>query len=124
MTSDTDRGSLDASPPPLKFARREAVFVLSLWLFTLLYTVGYCYLFGYVKHTPPPRVLGFTIDLSRFDRSPADLHLIFGVPDWMFWGVLAPWFVCWVLTTWFSFFFFKDEDLGEDLFGIEEQLGE
>jgi hypothetical protein len=97
----------------LKYARREAIFVMGLWLASFLYTVIYCYWFGYLKH-PPLNFLGIQLDFSRLDRSPSDLKLIYGIPDWVVWGVGLPWLVCLVLTVWFSLAFMKDEELGED----------
>ena len=81
--------------PVLRSSRREAIVVLILWLCALTYTVGYCSLFGY-------------------QRSLESLTFILGFPDWVFWGVIAPWAVCLVLSYWFSSFFMRDEDLGED----------
>lgn len=81
--------------PVLKSARREALVVLVLWLAAMTYTVTYCYLFGY-------------------GRSLEELTFILGFPDWVFWGIIAPWAVCLVLSYWFSHLFMRDEDLGED----------
>lgn len=100
---------------PLKYALREALFVMAVWLATLAYTVACCYLFGYSKH-PPLHFFGMTLDLTRFDRQPQTVRFLFGVPDWVLWGVGVPWLVSLVLTVWFCFRFMKDEELGEDLF--------
>lgn len=104
-----------ASVPSLKYARREAMFVMGLWAVTLVYTVVYCYVFGYSQHDVS------LVNLSHLDRKVENLRLIFGVPDWVFWGVGLPWFVCVILTVWFSFWFMKDEDLGKD---FEAELAE
>jgi hypothetical protein len=82
--------------PVLRTARREAIVVFITWLCAMSYTVSYCYVYGY----------GRTID---------ELKFILGFPDWVFWGIVAPWAVCFVLAYWFSYFFMSDEDLGAEL---------
>lgn len=70
--------------------------VVVVWLAALTYTVGYCAVRGY----------GRAVD---------DLTFVFGVPDWVFWGIVAPWFVCAVLSWLFGTLFVRDQDLGEEL---------
>jgi len=79
----------------LQGARREALVVLAWWLTTFVYTVGYCYRNGY-------------------DRPIEDLTFVCGFPDWIFWGVVVPWVVCFLFSIWFAFFFMKDVSMGED----------
>jgi len=79
--------------PLVHCARREAGIVGLLFLITMCYTVGYCYFNGY-------------------DRDPGSLTFVYGFPDWVFWGILAPWSVCVLLSFWFSYVFMSDEDLG------------
>ena len=89
--------------PVLVSARREALVVLVLWLAALTYTVGYCYLYGYV-------------------RSLESLTFVMGIPDWVFWGVVVPWMAC-LLASWgFSFLLMADADLGEENEEAEEGL--
>ena len=59
-------------------------------------TIGFCGLYGYRTHpaAPPP--------------------LVMGIPDWVCWGVLAPWTVVLILTVWFAFWGMRDVDLGEE----------
>jgi hypothetical protein len=61
----------------------------------MAYTVTYCYLFGY-------------------NRPIESLTFVMGIPDWVFWGVVTPWFVCLVLSAFFAFVLIKDIDLGKD----------
>jgi hypothetical protein len=75
-------------------SRREARFTFWFWIASCLYTVGYCGLFAY-RPEPNPR-------------------LILGMPSWVFWGVIAPWTVCTLVTCWYATFKMTDEDLGED----------
>jgi len=66
-----------------------------MWLVAMTYTVTYCYLFGY-------------------ERSLDSLTFVWCFPDWVFWGIIAPWGVCLVLSTLFAFWVMGDESLGED----------
>jgi len=96
-------------PPPtddpvLRSARREALVVLAAWLAAMTYTVTYCYMNGY-------------------NRSTESLTFVLGFPDWVFWGIVAPWSVCVIFSFWFGATFMKDEDLGEELPEQEDELG-
>ena len=104
--------SNDTEDPVLRSSRREALVVFITWLCALTYTVSYCYVFGY-------------------DRPVSDLkfvRLFWGIafPDWVFWGIVCPWAVCFVISGWFSYVFVEDADLGEeleesdDIFGADE----
>lgn len=73
-------------------ARREAVVVIACWFVALLWTVGVSYYLGY-------------------NRPIEKLAFVMGVPDWIFWGILVPWFGCLAFTAWFSFVFMQDADL-------------
>lgn len=96
--------------PVLRSSRREAAAVMLIWLVACIYTVGYCYLFGY-------------------ERDVASITYVLGFPDWVFWGILTPWTACTILSLVLSQFVIRDDDLGEeqaeaDLAPIEEALGE
>ena len=82
--------------PVLRSARREAIVVFITWLCAMTYTVTYCYHYGY-------------------GRSLDDLKFVFGIPDWVFWGIVVPWGVCSIVAYWFSYRFMRDEDLGKEL---------
>lgn len=86
--------------PVLKNARREGLVIGAAWLASMIYTCGYCYLYGYIR---PSRPLGV-----------ADIQPVLGVPSWFLWGVLAPWGVCALFTFWFAGFVMADDDLGAD----------
>ena len=81
--------------PLLKSARREALGAFAIWLAAMIYSVGYCSLYGY-------------------DRTAESLTFILGFPDWVFWGLVLPWGVCTIISSLFAFYFMKDEDLGPD----------
>jgi hypothetical protein len=82
--------------PLLRHARREALVAFGVWLLAMCYTVGYCYLFGY-------------------GRNPRNVQLIYGVPAWVLWGVVAPWTACTVVSWWYTFGLVSDDELGPDL---------
>jgi hypothetical protein len=88
--------------PVLISARREALLVLAVWLAACVYSISVCYRLGY-------------------GRDVSTLTYVLGFPDWVFWGVVAPWTVCTALSFVLSYFVIRDEDLGEEQ--AEEQLG-
>lgn len=79
--------------PVLRSARREMIVTFVIFLCALAYTITYSYRNGY-------------------NRDPQSLTFVFGFPDWIFYGVIAPWAVCIVLCWVVSTLFFRDEDLG------------
>jgi hypothetical protein len=87
--------------PVLRSARREALLVFAIWLAACVYSVGFCYRFGY-------------------GRDAATLTYVLGFPDWVFWGIVVPWSVCTALSFVLTYFVIADEDLGEEQ--AEEQL--
>jgi hypothetical protein len=91
--------------PVVSTARREALLVLGVFVAALIYTVGYCYLRGY-------------------DRAPESLTFVVGFPDWVFWGILAPWSVCLTFSFWFGRTFMRDTDLGASSDAGDEFMGD
>jgi Protein of unknown function (DUF997) len=82
----------------LRHARREGLVIMAAWVLALAWSVGYSRLFGYADS----------------DRASHDLHLILGMPAWVFWGIVVPWAVCLLISVWFCFRFMTDDDLGRD----------
>ena len=82
--------------PVVRTARREAWASLAVWLAAMSYSVACCYFLGY-------------------RRDPATLQLIWGVPEWVLWGVVVPWTVCTIMAGLFAFVFVADVDLGKEL---------
>jgi len=100
-------------------SRREAVLILGIWGLSLIYTVSFCYLWGYLTHEPVPVAFGPDVaailgPLEGFQRDAASVGapLGLGVPDWVFYGILLPWAVCIGLTLWFCLRVFSEDDLG------------
>ncbi len=93
--------SKDAKEKPIEYdsvflnSRREAIVIFMIWLCCLAWSVPYCYLNGYT---------------DSFD--PDSFTTLFGIPTWLLVGIAAPWFLADLVTTWFCFFFMKDDDLG------------
>jgi hypothetical protein len=93
---------MNPSPKPrdqeqqlLRHARREGLLIMIVWAICLAWSVGVGYLLGY-------------------RRPAADIHLILGIPDWVFWSVVLPWLLCFLFSIWFCFRFMADDDLGKD----------
>lgn len=80
--------------PLLKSARREAIAAFVIWGAVTCYSLGYCVFYGY-------------------GRDPETLTYVLGFPDWVFWGIVAPWGVCTIGATVFALFFMTDEELPE-----------
>ena len=115
--------SLDSTrdDPVYLNCRREAMIILTIWACCLVYTVGYCYVRGYVSHEPTPYSTGPAVgamvgELEEFNRTADSLQspLGLGIPDWVFYGVVLPWVVCILLTVGFCLFVFKEEELGSE----------
>lgn len=80
---------------------REALLVSGIWLGAMIWSLSVCYLMGY-------------------DRPAADLKLVLGFPDWVFWGIVVPWLTCTVVSCIFGALFVRDGDLGIDLEETDE----
>jgi hypothetical protein len=79
----------------LRHARREGLLIMALWGLCLIWSMTFGYLMG-----------------DR--RSPGDMSLILGIPDWIFWSVVLPWGLCLAFSIWFCFRYMADDDLGQD----------
>lgn len=102
-------------------ARREAILILVVWALCGIYTVGYCYLFGYISDEPMSDSLGppagdlfDSILETRRDPESITFPLGLGIPDWVFYGVLLPWGICIAFTIWFCLFYFVEDELPEE----------
>ena len=88
--------------PLIRSARREALVAVAMWFVALVWSVGVCTTYGYVRD---PK------SLSGYGRDPESLTFVLGFPDWVFWGMIVPWAACTAASGWFAFGFMKDEDL-------------
>jgi hypothetical protein len=80
--------------PLVRSARREALIVLAVLAVAMAWTLGYC-------------------SQHAYNRTAGDIELILGFPDWIVWGVLAPWIGCSVVSIAFAFGVMSDDPLGE-----------
>ena len=80
--------------PLVKSSRREAVIVSAMFLAAMAYTLGYCGLYGY----GPNAVI---------------TPLVFGFPNWIFYGVIVPWVICTAVSIVYALVFITDDPLGE-----------
>lgn len=85
-SSPEDAGNVD---PLLRSARREALIAGLVWLAALLWTVGYCTRYGY----------GILHETRAY---------VWGIPRWVFFGVIAPWFASTAFNAWFSHWLMQD----------------
>jgi hypothetical protein len=80
--------------PLVRSSRREALIVLVLVVGAMAWTIGYCSQHGY-------------------DRPAEDIEIVLGFPDWIVWGVLAPWLTSSILSIVFAFGIMSDDPLGQ-----------
>jgi hypothetical protein len=94
-----------------RHARREAIIVILVWLLTITWTLGYCYLRGY-DHAPDSWPVRWGLALPR---AADDLHQWAGFPDWILFGIILPWAGCTLFTLVFASFGMADDDLGIEM---------
>ena len=82
----------DNLDPVYRTARREATIILCTWLVCLAWTVGSCWTNGYTSAGQP-------------------LSITWGIPTWVFWGILVPWFLATAWSISFGLFFMKEQSL-------------
>jgi hypothetical protein len=97
----------DEFDPIFIHSRREAIFIFFVWAACLLWAVPYCYTYGYPA--------------AGEEFNPENLVTIIGMPSWVFYGVVLPWLVAIVFSTWFCFFYMEDDDLGTANEGVDIQ---
>ena len=78
--------------PVVRSGRREALWTLALWLVAMVYSVTYCTLWGY-------------------GRAVESLTFVLWFPDWVFWGVVAPWLACTAVSIYFALYVIEDDPL-------------
>lgn len=81
--------------PLVRHSRMEAAVAGLIWLAFMTSVVGISFALG-------------------SGRKPADVTYVFGVPDWVFFGVVIPWVVGVGVSYWYAFTFVRDESIGED----------
>ncbi len=92
----SERGAFAGHEPDPVFvhSRREAIVIFCLFLAGLLWAVPFCYLTGYPE---------------QFD--PSSFPAVWGIPAWLFWGIVLPWLLADAFTIWFCFWYMADDKL-------------
>lgn len=98
----------DAASRTYRNALKEMRFVAGCWVLAFLWTVGFCYLHGY-EHSHRAWVV--QAGLAE-QRHVGNFRHVLGLPDWIAYGIVAPWLVCSVVTVVYGLFFMKNDDLG------------
>src|SRR5262245_4913579 len=80
--------------PLVRSSRREALIVTAMFLAAMAYTLTYCGIHGYGENA--------TIE-----------PLVFGFPNWIFYGVIIPWVICTITSIVYALVFITDDPLGE-----------
>lgn len=80
--------------PQFLQARREMFVVLGLFVASFVWTMVVSYLLGY--RTPSP-------------EEAIEPSVIWGIPVWVFWGILVPWMAIDIVAIWFCFYYMRDE---------------
>jgi len=105
----------DEYDPVYLNARREAVTAIGLFTLALAWSVGTFYFTGYVKPPElPDNADGVHRELTlgddpRFNAPP--VSTTFGMPTWVFTGILLPWLVIDCVAFWFCYWYMADDDL-------------
>ena len=104
--SDQSPSEPESLDPVFANAKRETKVLLVTFLVFLVWSVGVSY------------YLGYGIDPEIIETR------IFGMPRWVFWGVLVPWGVATLFTIWFAWFFMMNDSLDETSDGQSSRLNE
>jgi|TARA_B100000809_G_C14791250_1_gene406745 hypothetical protein len=82
--------------PVLVHARREAIIIMAAFVVCMAWSVPWCYMHGYGLPADEP------------------VQTVFGVPSWIFYGVIIPWILANIFSIWFCMFYMALDPLGED----------
>jgi hypothetical protein len=86
----TDPKSADHPADPLFVSSlRELKWVLATWLFHFIWVATYCGTQGYQDDATPVKI-------------------VWGMPSWVFWGIVVPWLAASLFTIWFALTQMKD----------------
>ena len=104
---ESDQYELD---PVFVHSRREAWVIMGIFLVFGVYSITASFLLGRLPEDG---------NLSR-------IRTMFGMPNWVAWGVLLPWLLANIVTAWFCFGFMKndplDDEAEDDNVGAEAEL--
>lgn len=92
--SNHDEAFLETQSRHFQQCCKEARFVIVTWLITLIYVGTTIWLTGYIP----------------VENRPDSPELILGIPAWVCWGLLIPWFVLIGVAWWFAIFVMQDDE--------------
>lgn len=91
----------DYEPDPVFVnSLRETVVIILLFLVFMFWTVCVSFWMGH--------------ESTYLTADAKDLSLVWGMPSWVFYGVMLPWLVVNLIGIWFCFVFMKNDDLEAD----------
>lgn len=94
-TSENTSPSDQLLPDPIFVTGlREAKWILLMWLSCFIWTMTYCISNGY-----------------QTEVDPSTFPTVFGIPEWVAWGVGLPWVIANIVTVAFCFGYMQDGDL-------------
>lgn len=93
---DRDQYELD---PVFVHSRREAWVIMGVFLLFGVYSISASFLLGRVPE----------------DGNLSEIRTMFGMPNWVAWGVLLPWLLANIVTAWFCFGFMKNDPLDDEV---------
>ena len=100
-TDDCPESERENPSSPVSQSLREAKWIVLIWFISSVWTITYCWLYGYQS------------------VGPEDLSTVFGMPSWVFWGVAAPWLTTMVVSVFFALWGIHDESVEHEL--VHEQ---
>jgi hypothetical protein len=89
MSDDVKNADLGIS---FRQSRKEFYFMVAAWCVFAIWTISY-------------------VGLKGGHQEGATLQLMWGMPEWVVFGILLPWVFALGLTVWFALRFMKDTDL-------------
>lgn len=93
----------------LRHAYQELTLCVIVWLIGMVWTLGVYFLLGYRFASDHWLV---TSGWARHPEAP--LTVVFGMPDWVAYGVVLPWVVISLFTVIYALYLMPDDDLGHD----------
>ena len=94
MDTSKESASSPDLDPVFVDSRREGLIIFCVWIACLCWAIPYCYHYGYVT-----------------EFAPNHFQLTWGMPSWVFGGILVPWLLATVFSVCFCAFVMKDNDL-------------
>jgi len=93
--TDSQHGRSRILDPVLVHARHETIIIFVVFGLCFLWSVTWCYSTGYGLPADQP------------------VAKVFGVPSWIFWGVIVPWLLADGFSIWFCLSYMALDPLGE-----------